>query len=191
MSIYEGCWRMEPVISFGSYECGCETVPIFEFRSWLPKSNCSLLTFYERKSISEHYQIQKFAFSQPLSLSPSFCAVLIMSRHWAPLLLVLSGLWCACLQVEKRTAVSKAWLLFQAQALALTQAHQCILFSCGRNSAEKFLLGALQNLTLSFFLFPTFISNSSHKKTSDSRKQDVRIHYIPHGAKSPCESKHP
>lgn len=56
---------MEPVISFGSYECGCETVPAFEIRSWLPKSDCSLLTFYEGKSISEHYQIWKLAFSLP------------------------------------------------------------------------------------------------------------------------------
>lgn len=99
-----------------------------------------------------------------LSRSPYFCAVLIMSRHWAPMLLVLSGRWCACLQVEKWMAVSKAWLLFQEQVLALTQMHRCTLLSCQHNSAEKFLLGGLrwreelQNLTLSSFLFRPLIN---------------------------------
>ncbi len=39
-----------------------------------PKSDYSLLTFYERKSICEHYQIQKLAFSLPsFALSLFLC----------------------------------------------------------------------------------------------------------------------
>lgn len=142
----------------------------------LPNSKISILSTFP-------------AFSSP-SLSPSFCAVLIMSRHWAQLLLVLSGLWCACLQVEKWMAVSKARLLFQAQVLSQSNVsmHFIFLSTQPRSSCLEDL--ELQNLTRSSFLFPTFVILfilwllSHLTKASDSRKQDVRMHYSPHGAKS-------
>lgn len=123
----------------------------------LPNSKISILSTFP-------------AFSSP-SLSPSFCAVLIMSRHWAPLLLVLSGLWCACLQVEKWMAVSKAWLLFQAQVLSHSKCINALYFPV--DTTEKFLLGGFRAaesytffLSVSYFhhsFYPvTFIS--SHKK---------------------------
>lgn len=79
---------------------------------------------------------KKLAFSLPLPLSFSL-SFLIMSRRRAALLMVLSGLWCACLQVEKWTAVSKAWLLFQAQVLALAQTLQFILFLLWMQLCQK------------------------------------------------------
>ncbi len=151
---------MEPVISFGSYECGCETVAIFKFRSWWPKSDYSLLTFYERKSICEHYQIQKLAFSRPLSLLSLFLCHFDNVKTSSPT--VARSIWTVmCMFAGRKVdGCQQSFIVISGTSPGSHSSASMYIIFLWRQLCEKFLLGALQNFTLYFFCF--LLSSLTH-----------------------------